>query len=214
MAREGSKHRTVDVMEDELVDVLVRETGLKPAIAREFVRPIVAHLADAYGGARFYVPVVRRQYPLDEIRKTLDAAGCAAVCERFSISRASMYRLLGTTSARSSRRRSRSAAADDLSLARENSSGRTIDALQDEFVGVMVRDTGLKPAIAREFVRPMIQHLVDTYAGERLYIPTPRRNYPVAEIRGALKSTGDREAVCKRFGISSRTLYRVLSQPA
>ena len=96
-------------------------------------------------------------------------------------------------------------------MAADNSKS-TVESLEDEFVAAVCKDTGFQPSLARIIVKPIIQHLVDTYAGERLYVPTPRRQYPVDEIRRVLESTGDRDAVCKRYGISTRTLYRILSE--
>lgn len=94
-------------------------------------------------------------------------------------------------------------------MAADNSK-TTVESLEDEFVAAVCKDTGFQPSLARIIVKPIIQHLVDTYAGERLYVPTPRREYPVDEIRRAIEQTDNREAVCERFGISRATLFRVL----
>ena len=96
-------------------------------------------------------------------------------------------------------------------MAADNSKS-TVESLEDEFVAAVCKDTGFQPSLARIIVKPIIQHLVDTYAGERLYVPAPRREYPVEEIRQAVELTDNREAVCERFGISRATLYRVLGE--
>ena len=99
-------------------------------------------------------------------------------------------------------------------MAADNSKRSTVESLEEEFIGALVRETGFQPSLARVIVRPIIQHLVDTYPGERLYVPAPRREYPVEEIRHALELTSfNYDAVCERFGISRSTLFRVLKTP-
>jgi hypothetical protein len=97
-------------------------------------------------------------------------------------------------------------------LARDNGKQSSVDTLEDEFIGAVVRETGFQPSLARIVVRPIIQHLMTTYPGERLYVPAPKREYPVEEIRQALEQCDNRDAVCDRFGISRATLYRVLGE--
>lgn len=88
-------------------------------------------------------------------------------------------------------------------------SRQSVASLEEEFVSAVVKDTGFQPSLALIVVRPIINHLVANYAGDRLYVPAPRRQYPVAEILQALEATGNRQAVCERFGISDSTLYRI-----
>lgn len=96
-------------------------------------------------------------------------------------------------------------------MAADNSKS-TVESLEDEFVAAVCKDTGFQPSLARIIVKPIIQHLVDTYAGERFYVPAPRRQHPIDEIRKALEATGNPAAVCERFHISRATMYRLLSQ--
>jgi hypothetical protein len=81
-------------------------------------------------------------------------------------------------------------------------------------VEAMVRDTGLKPEMARFMVRPILRHLCSEYGGEQLYIPTWRTEYPVDEIRAEFVATRDAVGTCRKFSISRRTLYRLLDEKA
>lgn len=87
-----------------------------------------------------------------------------------------------------------------------------IQSLEDEMVEALARDSGLAPAWARKFVEPIIRHLLSEYGGERLYIPK-RRDYDVAEVLAAFAMTNDVERTCDTFGISRRTLFRLLPAP-
>lgn len=88
----------MSTLADELVQVIVAEIGFTPTMARAVVEPIIAHLAARYGGDRIYFPARRREYPIDDIRKAADnSASTAEVCERFGISRATLYRILRAT---------------------------------------------------------------------------------------------------------------------
>jgi hypothetical protein len=88
-----------------------------------------------------------------------------------------------------------------------------MQALEDELTTALAADTGLRESMARLMVIPIVRYLVSEYAGDRIYIPTPGRNYPVAEIRAAFAASRDLTAVCQEYGISRRTLYRILSDP-
>lgn len=88
-----------------------------------------------------------------------------------------------------------------------------LQALEDEMVQAVVAETGLKESMARYMVAPIIRHLCSEYGGDRIYIPV-RRDYPVDEIRAAFERTRDVRAVCNEFGVSRRTLYRLLNTAA
>ena len=99
-------------------------------------------------------------------------------------------------------------------MARDSTRRSTVEALEEEFVGALVKETGFAPSMALQIVRPIVQHLVANYPGERLYIPAPKRVYPVEEIRQAMARTENAAAVCERFGLSRATLYRLLEGAA
>jgi Mor family transcriptional regulator len=87
-----------------------------------------------------------------------------------------------------------------------------LQALEDEMVEAMVRDTGLKPEMARFMVRPILRHLCSEYGGERIYIPSLRAEYPVDEIRAEFANSRDVAGTCRKYSISRRTLYRLLDE--
>ena len=97
-------------------------------------------------------------------------------------------------------------------MAKPAKAENTLQAMEDDMVGAVVRETGFQPSLARIVVLPIIKHLAENYAGERIYVAAPKREYPVAEIIAALEHTGNRDAVCERYGISDRTLYRICEQ--
>lgn len=87
-----------------------------------------------------------------------------------------------------------------------------LQALEDEMLEAIARETGVKPEWARTFVAPIIRHLVSEYGGERLYIPK-RREYDVDEVLAFFHRVhGDVERTCREFSISRRTLYRLLPE--
>lgn len=85
-----------------------------------------------------------------------------------------------------------------------------LQALEDEIVDALVAETGLKPVMARYMVRPILQHLCSEYGGTQLYIPAMRKGYRVEDIRNDFFESRDVDAVCRKYSISRRTLYRLL----
>ena len=85
-----------------------------------------------------------------------------------------------------------------------------LQALEDEMVDALVAETGFKPAMARTMVRPILQHLCSEYGGTELYIPAMRKGYQVEDIRADFFASRDVAAVCRKYSISRRTLYRLL----
>lgn len=87
----------VCALEAEFVQVICEKTGLKPAFAQSIVGPLVRHLQRRYGGERLYIPSSSRGYTQEEVRDFFQQAArdVDKTCERFSISRATLYRVLG-----------------------------------------------------------------------------------------------------------------------
>jgi hypothetical protein len=85
----------LQLLEDELVEALVADTGLKPDWARKLIAPMMRHLVSEYGGERLYIPKRREYEPevvLAEFARTGNVEG---TCAAFGISRRTLYRLLG-----------------------------------------------------------------------------------------------------------------------
>lgn len=85
-----------------------------------------------------------------------------------------------------------------------------LQALEPELIQAVVAETGFVPSLARLVVLPIIAHLEKAYPGDRIYVASPKREYPIEDMREAMKATGSHEAVCARFGVSKTTLYRLL----
>lgn len=85
----------IQVLEDELVTVVSEATGLRPEMAVQYVTPMLRHLQQQYGGDTLYIPVIRREYPVDSIRDHLAASGdVQATMHHFGLSRSTLYRIL------------------------------------------------------------------------------------------------------------------------
>jgi hypothetical protein len=63
-------------------------------------------------------------------------------------------------------------------------------------------------------VRAVVDYLVQEYPAQDLYIPAgiAPSAYPIAAIRAALSAGQPRRAICKRFQLSPKTLYRILAE--
>lgn len=68
----------------------------------------------------------------------------------------------------------------------------------------------------RSVVDAVVAYLIDEYPSQDLYIPSSlsRVHYPVDAIRNAIESKESVRAVCKRFRIDRRTLYRLMDDGA
>ncbi len=66
----------------------------------------------------------------------------------------------------------------------------------------------------RHVVDAVVAYLVEEYPAQDLYIPASlaTSSYPVMAIRKAMESKESVRAVCRRFRIDRRTLYRLLDQ--
>jgi hypothetical protein len=85
-------------------------------------------------------------------------------------------------------------------------------AFEEEILAAFCRDTGLKPEIARPFVKPFVDYLIAEYGGGRMYVPARSLTYRLEEIGKAFAESGDVDRVCQDFEISRATLYRLLGR--
>jgi len=86
--------------------------------------------------------------------------------------------------------------------------------LHAEMVAALHERTGLCPALAAPFIDAIMDHLQARYGGERLYIPTRPRAYPLDAMRRALQDGESYNKVAKRHGVSRATLYELIPAQA
>lgn len=60
-------------------------------------------------------------------------------------------------------------------------------------------------------VKAVVDYLREEYPAQELYIPSSV-TYPVVELRAAVASGTSVRAICKRYQIDRRTLYRVIAE--
>jgi Mor family transcriptional regulator len=82
--------------------------------------------------------------------------------------------------------------------------------LLDDFVRVVCEATGMRPINAIRIVEPIVRHLQQNHGGEQFYVPAIGRTYPLEEIRAAFASGASARALCRKYRVSRRTLYRLL----
>ncbi|MPS27570.1 MAG: hypothetical protein E2576_11055 [Alcaligenaceae bacterium] len=93
-----------------------------------------------------------------------------------------------------------SATEDDASL-----------TLQYEVTAIVRERTGLHETQAGEIAAAVIAGLSARYGGDRLYVPVLRKEQRNAAILQAFDGT-NRAEICRRFGISQSTLYKILKR--
>lgn len=92
------------------------------------------------------------------------------------------------------------------------SNNRDIDkteALRSELVSGIVEDTGMSEALAMPFANSVLKYLQRNYAGERLYIPQPPRQYDALQIAAQLRRGDDPRSVARRHMTTVRQLHRL-----
>lgn len=86
------------------------------------------------------------------------------------------------------------------------------EALREEIVRGIVERLGVTEAVALPFANSVLVHLQSQYAGERLYIPQPARQYDVLLIQAQLKSGLSPSAVARRHQTTVRQLHRLFPE--
>lgn len=88
-----------------------------------------------------------------------------------------------------------------------------IEELAEELsIGAAIRLRTDSDAI-RHVVDAVVMYLVDEYPSQDLYIPGGV-TYPVEDIRAAVRAGESMRAICRKFRISRRTVYRLLDEVA
>lgn len=83
------------------------------------------------------------------------------------------------------------------------------EALRRELVAAIVGETGMREVLAVPLADSLLAYLQREYGGQRMYIPAPARLYPMLQIEAELRQGADVDDVCRRYGISRRTLRRL-----
>lgn len=92
---------------------------------------------------------------------------------------------------------------------RESSNPR--EALRRKITRGIVLQTGTREQIAMEYADAVMRVLDDERAANgTVYVPAPARQYDVLQMRAALENGTPRRTVCKTFGVSYRTLTRLV----
>lgn len=83
------------------------------------------------------------------------------------------------------------------------------EALRAALVRAVVDGTGLSERLAMPYADSVLAYLQREFAGERIYIPAPQRQYDVMQIAAALERGDSITRVCADHGVSRPTLYRL-----
>ena len=84
-----------------------------------------------------------------------------------------------------------------------------IEGLRSDLVRAVVEATGMRETMAMPIANSLLTMLQERYAGERLYVPKSARDSDMDRVREALEAGMKPKAVCRKFGISRSTLYRM-----
>jgi Mor family transcriptional regulator len=63
--------------------------------------------------------------------------------------------------------------------------------------------------ISEQMAQPFVDSVMRCFAGERLYFPVKIANYPIEEIRGALRGGASTAQITRRYRLSRTTLYKL-----
>lgn len=83
------------------------------------------------------------------------------------------------------------------------------EALRTEIVRGIVDQLGVPEAVAMPFANSVLAHLQRQYAGERIYIPRPSRQYDVLQIEAQLRSGESPNSVAAAHQTTVRQLQRL-----
>ena len=87
--------------------------------------------------------------------------------------------------------------------------GDPTERLRREITRAIVLQTGTREQIAMSYAEAVVAYLQQEYAGRQVYIPARPRQYDVLQIEAALRQGMTSNAVCREFGLSLRTLYKM-----
>lgn len=82
-------------MRNEITSAIREATGLHERFASELSDEILSRLMTRWGGDRLHVPACDRAARDEAIRADFDGRNHDAVCRRYGISQATLYRVIG-----------------------------------------------------------------------------------------------------------------------
>lgn len=84
--------------------------------------------------------------------------------------------------------------------------------LVSELAVALQEAKGIPYAIAADYAEPIVRHLQQQYGGDELYIPQPYKRCDIRELAAAREKGTPLATILRKFNISRRTYYRLLSQ--
>lgn len=81
-----------------------------------------------------------------------------------------------------------------------------------EFAVVLQEAKGLPLDAAAEYAEPIVRYLQQQHGGDELYIPQPYVRRDLGELSAEREKGTPVKDILRKFGISRRTYYRLLSQ--
>lgn len=84
--------------------------------------------------------------------------------------------------------------------------------LVDELSNALVQAKGIPLDTAITYVEPLVRYLQQQHGGDELYIPQPYIRRDAQEVVDARNNGMSIEKILRKYNISRRTYYRLLSQ--
>jgi len=84
--------------------------------------------------------------------------------------------------------------------------------LVSELAVALQEAKGIPYAVAADFAEPIVRHLQQQYGGDELYIPQPYMRVNAADLAAARAQRTPLAEILRKFNISRRTYYRLLSR--
>jgi len=84
--------------------------------------------------------------------------------------------------------------------------------LVSELAAALQEAKGIPYETAAGYAEPIVRHLQQQYGGDELYIPQPYVRRDIRELAAEREKGTPLNVILRKFGISRRTYYRLLSQ--
>lgn len=98
-------------------------------------------------------------------------------------------------------------------MSARNSQRRAVcvpDLVEELSIGAAIR-LRCKSDDIRDVVQALVAYISEEYRTQDFYVPAPARELPNDEIRAAVASGESVRSICRRYHISRRMVYRVMS---